>query len=290
MQWKCDSFFNTNVSIGLFSFTIFRLENMANLTEQEHHKTTEAYFCEPNVHVLHHNIFLVSFNIFLSVTSSLGNVLILIALHKESSLHPPSKLMFRCLAITDLCVGLISQPIFAAELLFQIHELGNLCYYFGVWRDILGIVFSGVSLLTATAISVDRLLALSLGLRYRQVVTVRRVGAFLICFWLVSVAVSLIDGFCLGFHCCFNSDNSNNHTVFNNISLLLHEDLPSPPPSPSSNPSRSWSPRATERRRNSTEHSKIPKDCFCSAMDPNSISGLLSSASFIDKFVSFYLS
>ena len=59
----------------------------------------------------------------------------------------------------------------------------------------MGIVFSGVSLLTATAISVDRLLALSLGLRYRQVVTVRRVGVILSCFWIVSVVVSLIDGF-----------------------------------------------------------------------------------------------
>ena len=168
---------------------------MANLTEQGHHKTWGALFCEANVHVLHHNIFLASFNIFLSVTASLGNVLILIALHKESSLHPPSKLMFRCLAITDICVGLISQPMFAAELLFQINELRNLCYYFGVWGDIVSIVFSGVSLSTATAISVDRLLALSLGLRYRQVVTVRRVGAILSCFWLLSVAVSLIDSF-----------------------------------------------------------------------------------------------
>ena len=168
---------------------------MANLTEQGHHKTWEAYVCEPNVHVLHHNIFLASFNIFLSITASLGNVLTLIALHKEASLHPTSKFMFRCLTITDICVGLISQPMFAGELLFQINELRNVCLYFEMWGDIVGIVFSGVSLLTLSAISVDRLLALSLGLRYRQVVTLRRVGAILSCFWLVSVAVSLIDRF-----------------------------------------------------------------------------------------------
>ena len=59
----------------------------------------------------------------------------------------------------------------------------------------MGKVFSGVSLLTATTISVDRLLALLLGLRYRQVVTLRRVGAILSCFWLVCVAVSLINRF-----------------------------------------------------------------------------------------------
>ena len=171
------------------------LEDMANLTEQGHHKTIEAFACEANVHVLHHNIFLASFNIFLSVSASLGNFMILIAFYKESSLHPPSKLMFRCLAITDLCVGLISHPLFAAELLFQIHELRSLCYYFDVWGEILAIVFSGVSLLTASAISVDRLLALSLGLRYRQVVTLRRVGAILSCFWLFCVVESLMYRF-----------------------------------------------------------------------------------------------
>ena len=31
------------------------------------------------------------FNIFLSITASLGNVLILVSLHKETSLHPPTK-------------------------------------------------------------------------------------------------------------------------------------------------------------------------------------------------------
>ena len=85
--------------------------------------------------------------------------------------------------------------MFAAGLLFQINELRNLCSYFVMWGDIVGIVFSGVSLLTATAISVDRLLALSLGLRYRQVVTLRRVGAILSCFWLLCVAGTLIDGY-----------------------------------------------------------------------------------------------
>jgi len=43
-----------------------------------------------------------------------------------------------------------------------------------------------VSLLTLTAISVDRLLALLLGLRYRQVVTLRRTYIAVIGFWIFS--------------------------------------------------------------------------------------------------------
>ena len=48
-----------------------------------------------------------------------------------------------------------------------------------------GFVLCGVSLFTSTAISVDRLLALLLGLRYRYVVTLRRVRVVIFSFWLV---------------------------------------------------------------------------------------------------------
>ena len=48
--------------------------------------------------------------------------------------------------------------------------------------------FSAVSLLTMTTISVDRLLALLLGLRYRHIVTLRRVRALVFFFWIASIA------------------------------------------------------------------------------------------------------
>ena len=49
----------------------------------------------------------------LSFTAFAGNSLLIVALRKVSSLHPPSKLLYRCLATTDLLVGLISQPLYA---------------------------------------------------------------------------------------------------------------------------------------------------------------------------------
>ena len=56
----------------------------------------------------------------------------------------------------------------------------------------LGWTLCGISILTSTAISVDRLLALLLGLRYRHVVTLMRVSVVIICFWLISASVGLI--------------------------------------------------------------------------------------------------
>ena len=119
-------------------------------------------------------------NIFLSVTAFLGNTLILIALHKASSIYPPTKLFFRCLAVTDLCVGLIAQPFFVTMLIKIVVR-----FEIAATQNFSTVLLCGVSILTSTAISVDRLLALLLGLRYRHVVTLRRVRAVIVCFWLM---------------------------------------------------------------------------------------------------------
>ena len=137
--------------------------------------------------------FFSALNIFLSITASLGNALILIALHKVSSIHPPTKLFFRCLTVTDLCVGLVAQPLFVTLMLPYFTNMNVNARRFilntgGVSSGIL----CGVSALITTAISVARLLALLLGLRYRHVVTLRRVRVVIICFWLISASVGWI--------------------------------------------------------------------------------------------------
>ena len=46
--------------------------------------------------------------------------------------------------------------------------------------------------MTLTTISVDRLLALKLGLRYKNVVTLRRTRALTVCIWLAGISVGFI--------------------------------------------------------------------------------------------------
>ena len=135
-------------------------------------------------------IFLSVLNIFLSVTAFLGNALILVALRKESSLHPPSKVLLRSLATTDLCVGLIAEPLTAIYWMSLLNEHWNICRLISAAVYITSTVLCEVSLLTTTAISVDRLLALLLGLRYRQVVTLRKIRVIVITFWIVSAVFS----------------------------------------------------------------------------------------------------
>ena len=60
--------------------------------------------------------FLLVLNILLSISAFLSNVLILFSLRQVLSIHPPTKLFFRCLAVTDFCVGLIVQPLCVCNL------------------------------------------------------------------------------------------------------------------------------------------------------------------------------
>ena len=137
-------------------------------------------------------VFIFVLNIFLAITATLGNTLILIALNKVSSIHPPTRLFLRCLTVTDFCVGVIVHPLFVAFLT----EFPG-----GNWRipsltvGFFSFIFCGVSFHTSAAISVDRLLALLLGLRYRLVVTLRRVRIAVVCLWFSGILEGLLYSF-----------------------------------------------------------------------------------------------
>ena len=168
---------------------------MANLTQDENlAQLKNLPRCSAEVNAsIHNQLICVSvLNIFLTITAFLGNTLILVALHKEISLHPPSKLLLQSLATTDLCVGIVVQPFLATSWISVVNEQWNICHVTLSAAMITGDTLCLASLLTLTAISVDRLLALLLGLRYRQVVTLKRTYILLVALWAVSILGSII--------------------------------------------------------------------------------------------------
>ena len=167
------------------------MENSSAITE--YRKNIQFLLC--TAHSSGKNwAFVSAINFFFSISAIFGNTLILVALHKESSLHPPSKLLYRCLAVTDLLVGLISEPSLAVydALLAAEDHLTNLCFYFATISAVSFTTLSAVSLLTMTTLSLDRLLALLLGLRYRHIVTLRRVGALVTFYWFLSIGFAVM--------------------------------------------------------------------------------------------------
>ena len=186
-------------------------------------------------------------NIFLSITATLGNVMILIALQKVSSIYPSTKRFFRCLTVTDLGVGLIVQPFYATFLLSRITLVSKNVV------NALSCILCAVSLLTSTAISVDRLLALVLGLRYRHVVTLIKASSCSLFFancYFPRIVPMVEEGYDLRVS-LYNLDS-----LSINIDFLSHEDSPQTTiscPSPT---------RTRERRRDSAQDSKVQKDSF----------------------------
>jgi len=143
------------------------------------------------------------------------------------------------------------------------------------------VVLAAVSILSSTAISVDRLLALMMGLRYRHV-SLRRVRALIICVWILSCA--LAAGMQFGkdeihsrdyVKCVLGFD----HSLYPDLLHLLHQDLSPTPPSSNSITRKPATTRTTaaKQKRNSTEYSAIQEDGFQHRMGSVRILHLLSS-------------
>ena len=142
--------------------------NLATFERQT--KKFEDLVCSPSLAggLQQQSIYFTAVHILLSPMAFLGNFLILAALHKVSSLHRPSKLLYRCLATTDLLVSIVRQPFIATYWMSLAHEEWYLCRFAYKATYITAYALCSVSLLTMAAISVDKLLALLSELRYRQ--------------------------------------------------------------------------------------------------------------------------
>jgi len=106
-------------------------------------------------------------------------------MRKTSSLPKPLKTLLLSLAVSDLGVGLLAQPLFIAWMV-------NPTYSTGTALNIIAPLLSNASFFTVVAISVDRFLAIYLHLRYQELVTHKRVVTAVILIWILRVSFPLI--------------------------------------------------------------------------------------------------
>ena len=121
----------------------------------------------------------------LMLISIFGNALVLAAIIKTPSIRSTSMHMLCSLAVSDLLVGLISQPLYIASALSKESSLAKAMITIGFY-------FCLVSLATVTAISVDRYMALIYHMRYATLVTHSRVRYTLGIIWTISLLVNSI--------------------------------------------------------------------------------------------------
>lgn len=132
----------------------------------------------------------VTVNIVFSVTAILGNTFIIAALWKLSPLqvHSVLKAFLFSLALADLGVGAIVQPLYITAVLTAIHGHVKSSRTIGAIFYVVNWILPFVSFATLTGIAIDRYLALRFRLRYRILVTKKRVVTLLILLWLLTIA------------------------------------------------------------------------------------------------------
>ena len=125
------------------------------------------------------------FNAFFSFTAITLNIITIIALKKPLTIPRAVKILLLSLAVSDLGVGLLVQPLYITRLVMMIKE-NTKTLYFEITFNATGTFLSSASFFGVVALTADRFLALHLHLRYQELVTHKRVVAVVISIWIIS--------------------------------------------------------------------------------------------------------
>jgi hypothetical protein len=169
--------FSSNISDSLFNSSENNIVNCqlvkSNMWYVEELKTVYIINC--------------TMNFVFAIIAVMGNSVLLFAIIKTPALHKPSVFLMCNLAVNDLAVGLLVQPLYVIYKVAEMNGLGSMSCYCGVIVNMLANLFSGMSFITVTCISIDRYLALYLHLRYVAIVTTERVVKVIIALWVINI-------------------------------------------------------------------------------------------------------
>ena len=135
------------------------------------------------------------FNAFFSFTAITLNIVTIIALRKPLTIPRAVKILLLSLAVSDLGVGLLVQPLYITRLVMMIkentqtrtYEITLTFFYSTSW------FLASASFFGVVALAADRFLALHLHLRYQELVTQKRVVALVISIWIISAILMLLS-------------------------------------------------------------------------------------------------
>ncbi|XP_031573015.1 melanocyte-stimulating hormone receptor-like [Actinia tenebrosa] len=121
----------------------------------------------------------------LSMTTTILNTLVIAAIYQTKSLHTPSNILLCSLAMSDLIVGFLAQPLYTTAIIMEIKGDVKVYCVTGAVTAFVSYTSAGASLFTLAAISVDRYFAIHRPLRYRAVVTPSAVAMVALALWIM---------------------------------------------------------------------------------------------------------
>jgi hypothetical protein len=128
-------------------------------------------------------IWWLSFVCFLTL---LGNVLVILAVYRETSLHSPTYYYIVSLAVADLCVGVIVIPLAIFFELFTPSSFHILCHF---WH-VTDVGASTASILALCVIALDRYIAITSPIRYPRSFLARHSSIVIAGIWFCSAIIA----------------------------------------------------------------------------------------------------
>ena len=135
------------------------------------------------------------FNAFFSFTAITLNIVTIIALRKPLTIPRAVKILMLSLAVSDLGVGLLVQPLYITRLVMMIKENTQTLYFEIALNSFYAtaIFLTYASFFGVVALTTDRYLAVHFYLRYQELVTQKRVVAVVISNWILSAIPMLLS-------------------------------------------------------------------------------------------------
>lgn len=139
------------------------------------------------------NISIIVINTPFAIFAVLSNLLIVITIGKSQELRVPANILLGSLAVTDLLVGLITQPLFITWRL-MLHYPSTICnseVVHSLYECFLHLCAGG-SFLSLAYLSTDRFLAVSKPLHYRANVTTSQAARNMVILWLAWIGIVVL--------------------------------------------------------------------------------------------------
>ena len=139
------------------------------------------------------NISIIVINTPFAIFAVLSNLLIVITIGKSQELRVPANIFLGSLAVTDLLVGLITQPLFITWRL-MLHHPSTICnseVVHSLYECFLHLCAGG-SFLSLAYLSTDRFLAVSKPLHYRANVTTTQAARNMVILWLAWIGIVVL--------------------------------------------------------------------------------------------------
>ena len=136
-------------------------------------------------------VFTCVLNSVLPLVAVTGNLLVIFVIFNTPTLHSPPNVFLSCLAASNFVLAAMAQPSYVVYKVSEITGNRAVWCHGRIVHWFVGFLCAGVSVLTITAIAVERYLALYLHLKYVTSVTVKRCLIAAISFWIFCFLVML---------------------------------------------------------------------------------------------------